>query len=90
MSNIEDALYADPRLVGIYDLLNSGDSDFKFYLERLGKENRRVLDLGCGTGTFALRLTAIGHTGFVKLTAADYLLLSNVVILIKQISEMRQ
>lgn len=61
MSDVENALYADPRLVDLYDLLNSGDWDYAFYADQIGKQHRKVLDLGCGTGTFALRLAAVGH-----------------------------
>ncbi|MGS0891910.1 class I SAM-dependent methyltransferase [Burkholderia stagnalis] len=61
MSDVEDALYTDPRLVAVYDLFNAGDRDFAFYASRIGPARQRVLDLGCGTGTFARRLAAAGH-----------------------------
>jgi SAM-dependent methyltransferase len=56
-----DILYTDPRLVAIYDLFNAGDQDFAFYSSMLGAARQRILDLGCGTGTFARRLAAAGH-----------------------------
>lgn len=56
-----DLLYSDPRLVAVYDLFNAGDRDFAFYASRIGTAPQRVLDLGCGTGTFARRLAAAGH-----------------------------
>lgn len=56
-----DLLYTDPRLVAVYDLFNAGDRDFAFYAAAIGATRRRVLDLGCGTGTFARRLAAAGH-----------------------------
>ena len=56
-----EALYTDPRLVAIYDLFNAGDQDFAFYASVIGAARQRILDLGCGTGTFARRLAAAGH-----------------------------
>ncbi|WP_321939668.1 class I SAM-dependent methyltransferase [Burkholderia cepacia] len=56
-----EALYTDPRLVAVYDLFNAGDRDFAFYASVIGAARRRILDLGCGTGTFARRLAAAGH-----------------------------
>ncbi|MBJ9963068.1 class I SAM-dependent methyltransferase [Burkholderia seminalis] len=56
-----DRLYTDPRLVAVYDLFNAGDHDFAFYASVIGPAPQRILDLGCGTGTFARRLAAAGH-----------------------------
>ncbi|KAB0640524.1 class I SAM-dependent methyltransferase [Burkholderia latens] len=56
-----ERLYSDPRLVAVYDLFNAGDRDFAFYTSCIGAARQRILDLGCGTGTFARRLAAAGH-----------------------------
>jgi SAM-dependent methyltransferase len=51
---VPDAIFDIPRLARIYDLLESGRPDLDHYVA-LVKElgSRRVLDIGCGTGTFA-------------------------------------
>jgi SAM-dependent methyltransferase len=54
---VPDLAFEDPRLAAIYDALDSDRSDLDAYvamLEELGA--RSVLDLGCGTGVFALML----------------------------------
>src|SRR5437773_7162377 len=56
-----DAIFAEPRLAAIYDGLEPDRSDLDAYLELVDElEARSVLDLGCGTGTFACLLARRG------------------------------
>jgi SAM-dependent methyltransferase len=56
-----DAIFAEPRLAEIYDALDADRSDLEAYaalVEELGAH--AVLDIGCGTGTFACLLAQRG------------------------------
>jgi SAM-dependent methyltransferase len=60
---VPDPIFSDPRLAAVYDPLDPDRSDLDVYLaiaRELGA--RSVLDIGCGTGTFACMLAAAGFT----------------------------
>ena len=59
---MSDALFAEPKLAEIYDLLDSPERpDLAPYLAMADEFNAHsIIDLGCGTGTLACRLAARG------------------------------
>jgi SAM-dependent methyltransferase len=65
---LADALFDDSRLAAILDALEPDRSDLDAYVAMLEEFGvRSVLDLGCGTGIFALLLSARG----MRVTGVD-------------------
>jgi SAM-dependent methyltransferase len=61
-----DAIFAHPRLAEIYDTFDADRSDLDAYVAltaelTAGAQTATVVDVGCGTGTLAVRLAALGH-----------------------------
>lgn len=67
-AGVPDDLFAVPRLAAIYDLVEGARPDLEHYLAMVDEfDATHVLDIGCGTGTFACALAERG----VTVTAAD-------------------
>ena len=56
-----DAIFNDPRLARVYDAIEGDRGDLEVYVEMVDELGARsVLDIGCGTGTFACVLAGRG------------------------------
>lgn len=55
-----DALYSNRDLVNLYDRLNASDHDRRFYLAEIGQAPQSIIDLGSGTGLFAMSMAEKG------------------------------
>jgi SAM-dependent methyltransferase len=65
---VVDAIFSEPRLAEVYDPLEADRSDLDVYAALPGELGARsVLDIGCGTGTFACLLARQGSA----VTAVD-------------------
>src|SRR5690606_31428807 len=58
---VPDRIFDEPRLAAIYDALDTDRRDLDVYASIAREvDARSVLDIGCGTGTFACMLAAEG------------------------------
>jgi SAM-dependent methyltransferase len=58
---VADAIFEEPRLAAIYDAIDADRSDLAAYAALVNELGAHVvLDVGCGTGTFACQLAADG------------------------------
>jgi SAM-dependent methyltransferase len=58
-----DATFADPRQAVLYDVFNNDRSDLDAYVTIATEvEAHRVVDVGCGTGSLAVRLAELGFS----------------------------
>jgi ubiquinone/menaquinone biosynthesis C-methylase UbiE len=56
---VADAIFEEPKLAEIYDSIDGDRSDLAAYVALVEQLSARsILDLGCGTGTFACLLAA--------------------------------
>lgn len=58
-----DPIFAHPRLAAVYDVFDGDRDDLDAYHEIVTElAAHDILDVGCGTGTLAIRLAGAGHT----------------------------
>src|SRR6476619_7981270 len=58
-----DATFSDPRQAVLYDVFNNDRSDLEAYVTIAYEvEAHRVVDVGCGTGSLAVRLAELGFS----------------------------
>jgi len=58
-----DATFSDPRQAVLYDVFNNHRSDLDAYVAIADEvEAHRVVDVGCGTGSLAVRLAELGFS----------------------------